>query len=75
MIPSHVFKSVIKSTAFRLNQNCSLDEFLWKRKVEYSRYFYASFYKPKEVKKVMDEVTGITKDENGNIVQGEARKN
>jgi len=23
----------------------------------------------------MDEVTGITKDENGNIVQGEARKN
>lgn len=73
--PSHVFKSVIKSTAFRLNQNCSLDEFLWKRKVEYSRYFYASFYKPKEVKKVMDEVTGITKDENGNIVQGEARKN
>ena len=72
--PKYVFKSVLKSAAFRLNQNCSIDEFLLKRKTEYSRYFYASFYKPKEVKEIMDNVTGIKMDENGNIVRGEARE-
>ena len=59
----------------RLNQNCSLDSFLWERKVEYSRYFYASFYKPKFVDKIMDEVTGLTKNNNGDFVRGEAREN
>ena len=53
----------------------SLDEFLWKRKEEYSRYFYASYYKPGEVKHIFDEVTGLTKDDQGRFVQGEARKN
>ena len=72
--PQFVFKSVLKSAAMRLNTNCSLDQFLLKRKTEYSRYFYASFYKPSEVKQIMDECTGITEDKQGNIIQGEARK-
>ena len=42
--PDHVFKSVIKSAGVRLNMNCSLDTFLWDRKIEYSKYFYASIY-------------------------------
>ena len=67
--PNFVFKSVIKSTAIRLNQNCSLDEFLWERKSEYSRYFYASLYKPKEVSSIMDKNTGLTKNNNGEFVQ------
>ena len=65
----------MKSAGIRLHQNCSLDEFLWKRKCEYSRYFYASYYKPKEVDKILDEVTGLTKNENGDLIQAEARKN
>ena len=69
-----MFKSVLKSAAMRLNTNCSLDQFLLKRKTEYSRYFYASLYKPSEVKQIMDECTGITEDKQGNIIQGEARK-
>ena len=50
-------------------------EFLWKRKCEYSRYFYASYFKPKEVDKIFDEVTGLTKNENVELIQAEARKN
>ena len=73
--PNFVFKSVIKSTAIRLNQNCSLDEFLWERKSEYSRYFYASLYKPKEVSSIMDKCTGLTKNNNGEFVHGPAREN
>ena len=73
--PIHVFKSVVKSTAIRLNQNCSLDNFLWERKSEYSRYFYASLYKPKEVDQIMDENTGLTKNERGDFVRGPAREN
>ena len=73
--PQFVFKSVLKSAALRLNQNCSLDEFLLNRKTEYSRYFYASLYKPKEVKEIMDECTGLSMDNNGNVTQGDARKN
>ena len=68
-------KSVLKSAAMRLNTNCSLDQFLLKRKTEYSRYFYASLYKPSEVKQIMDECTGITEDKHGNIIPGENRKN
>ena len=41
--PTFVFKSVVKSCGIRLNQNCSTDQFLWDRKKEYSRYFYASY--------------------------------
>ena len=52
-----------------------MDNFLWERKNEYIRYFYASFYKPKEVKKIMDEVTGLTKDNTGEFVRGPARNN
>ena len=55
--------------------NCSTDNFLWDRKVEYSRYFYASLYKPKEVDKIMDEVTGLTKNDGGDFVRGPAREN
>ena len=55
--------------------NCSMDKFLWERKIEYSRYFYASFYKPKEINKIMDEVTGLTKDDRGEFVRGPAREN
>ena len=73
--PQHVFKSVVKSAAIRLNMNCSTDNFLWDRKVEYSRYFYASLYKPKEVDKIMDEVTGLTKNDGGDFVRGPAREN
>ena len=73
--PQFVFKSVLKSAAIRLNQNCSLDTFLWDRKIEYSRYFYASLYKPKEVADIMDKCTGLTKDRNGEFVRGPARQN
>ena len=52
-----------------------MDSFLWERKTEYSRYFYASFYKPREVDKIMNEVTGLTKNENGEFVRGPAREN
>ena len=72
--PGFVFKSVLKSVGFRLNQNCSEDDSLWRRRQEYSRYFYASHFKPKEVKDTFDEATGLTKDENGNFVHGEARQ-
>ena len=47
-------------------------KFLWERKGEYSRYFYASFYKPKEVNQIMDEVTGLTKNSSGDFVRGPA---
>ena len=58
--PPHIGKSIVKSTAYRLNTIVSRDEDLDKRKTEYSRYFYASLYKPKMVKKLMDEVTGLS---------------
>ena len=73
--PDHVFKSVVKSAGIRLNLNCSMDSFLWNRKVEYTRYFLASFYKPKEVNRIMDEVTGLTKNDSGEFVRGPARQN
>ena len=73
--PAFVFKSVVKSAGIRLNQNCSLDSFLWNRKKEYSRYFFASYYKPSEVNKIMDEVTGLTKNDRGDFMRGPARKN
>ena len=73
--PDHVFKSVVKSAGIRLNMNCSTDKFLWDRKNEYSRYFFASFYKPKEVNSIMDEVTGLTKNNHGDFVRGPAREN
>ena len=41
--PGFVFKTVGKSVGFRLNQNCSEDDVLWKRKNEYSRYLNASY--------------------------------
>ena len=72
--PAFVFKSVVKSTGIRLNQNC-LDSFIWDRKNEYSRYFFASLYKPSEVNKIMDEVTGLTKNERGEFMRGPARQN
>ena len=68
-------KSVVKSAGIRLNQNCSKDSFLWDRKQEYSRYFYASLYKPKEVNAIMDEVTGLTKNNDGDFVLGPAHQN
>ena len=68
-------KSVVKSAGIRLNQNCSKDSFLWDRKQEYSRYFYASLYKPKEVNAIMDEVTGLTKNNDGDFVRGPAHQN
>ena len=67
--PGFVFRSVVKSVGFRLNQNCSEDDALWKRKNEYSRYLYASYFKPKEVKEI-----GLSKNEEGYFVHGEARK-
>ena len=73
--PPHVFTSIVKSVGFRLNVNCSLDTFLEKRKTEYSRYLYASMYPPKMVKKVLDESTGLKRNENGDLVRGEARRN
>ena len=48
---------------------------MWERKTEYSRYFYASFYKPREVDKIMNEVTGLTKNADGEFVRGPAREN
>ena len=39
--------TIIKSVGYRLNVNCSTDEFLDKRKQEYSRYLIASHYPPK----------------------------
>ena len=72
--PRFVFKSVVKSVGFRLNQNCSEDDALWKRKIEYSRYLYASYFKPKEVKEIFDQVIGLSKNEEGDFVHGEARK-
>ncbi len=73
--PDFVFKSVVKSAGIRLNQNCSKDSFLWNRKQEYARYFYASLYNPKEVNAIMDEVTGLTKNNDGDFVRGPARQN
>ena len=73
--PDFVFKSVVKSAGIRLNQNCSKDSFLWDRKQEYLRYFYASLYKPKEVNAIMDEVTGLTKNNDGDFVRGPAHQN
>ena len=67
-------KSVVKSAGIRLNQNCSKDSFLWDRKQEYSRYFYASLYKPKEVNAIMDEVMGLTKNNDGDFVWGPAHQ-
>ena len=66
---------VSHSTEYRLNTFVLRYEDLEKRKTEYSRYFYASLYKPNMVKKIMDEVTGLSKDEHDNLVQGENRKN
>ena len=73
--PTFVFKSVVKSCGIRLNQNCSTDDFLWERKKEYTRYFYASYYKPSEVNEIMDKVTGLTRNSDGDFVRGPARKN
>ena len=73
--PPRIGKSIAKSTVYRQNTFVSRDEVLEKRKTEYSRYFYASLYKPKMVKKLMDEVTGLSKDEHDNLVQGGNKKN
>ena len=43
--------------------------------MEYSRYFYASFYKKREVNMIMDEVTGLTRNDRGDFVRGPAREN
>ena len=55
--------------------NCSHDKFLENRKTEYSQYLFASLYPPKMVQKILDQTTGLTKNEHGNFVHGEARKN
>ena len=68
-------KSIIKSTAYRLNTLVSKDEVLEERKAEYSRYFYASLYKPKMDTEVMDEITGLSKDVNNTMVKGNNRLN
>ena len=73
--PPHVFTSIVKSVGYRLNVNCSIDKFLDNRKTEYSCYLYASIYPPKMVKKILDQTTGLTKNEKGDFVHGEARKN
>ena len=52
-----------------------MDEILDKRKIEYSRYFYASLYPPKMVNRVMDEVTGVIRDNDNKLVRSEAREN
>ena len=58
----------------RLNQNCSFNHFLLKRKTEYCRYLYASLYKPSEVRQIMEECSGIKAGKHVNIIQGEARR-
>ena len=65
-----------KTSRLWLNVNCSLDSFLEKRKTEYSRYLYtyASMYPPKMVKRVLDVATGLKRNENGELVRGEARE-
>ena len=72
--PPHVFSSIVKSVGYRLNVNCNLDNFLDKRKNEYSRYLYASLYPPKMVKNILDKATGLTKDNVGQFVHGDIDK-
>ena len=73
--PPHVGKSIIKSTAYRLNTIISKDDILEKRKIEYSRYFYASLYPPKMVNRVMDKLMGVKRDHENKLVRSEAREN